>query len=365
MAEKNGVGGLNGCHEDEALDPRIGQKLEELNKWTENINLLEKNFEECNSKYRIILSESTDKLKALQTKLGKSVMEARPYYDAKHKLKHVQAKCQKAAINFEKACEAYLEAKERISVAEKKFTTATHEFDTTWQEMLNQANLKLTEAEAMKKESEKLHQNSMKDFHSAEVIVHNLQRKLKPAIIKSKIYFDENIRFQKKLSMVKEEIESIIDAISRSKSQYASTLKDLEAISEEIHEKRNCSPLKVSKMEAVKVLTELNLPNLEDSCFSDSPDDSLLLDSLKSNPEEYRDDWGASPSFRDDTTSENSSCQIDFPHDETGLSMTNENSDCDTPSYNNLDKRLDSLSLNPSELAKSYVTTLERNTSQR
>lgn len=174
------------------LDPRIGQKLEELNQWTERINRLEQTFEESNSKYRIILSESTDKLKALQIKLGKSVTHARPYYDAKYKLKQVQAMCQKAAMSYEKACEAYTEAKDRISSAEKKFASANHEFDSTWQEMLNQANLKLMEAETLKNESKKVHQNSMKDFHDAEVVVRQLMKKLKPSITKSKPYFDEN-----------------------------------------------------------------------------------------------------------------------------------------------------------------------------
>lgn len=174
------------------LDPRIEQKLEELNQSTERINRLETIFEECNSKYRTILSESTDKLKSLQNKLGKSVQLARPFYDAKYRLKQVQSKCQKAAMNYEMACEAYSEAKERIGIAEKKFASANHEFDATWQEMLNQANLKLMEAEVRKNESKLVHQNSMKDFHEAEVLVRQLMKKLKPSITKSKPYFDEN-----------------------------------------------------------------------------------------------------------------------------------------------------------------------------
>ncbi|XP_053212110.1 SH3 domain-binding protein 5-like [Panonychus citri] len=227
------------------LDPRIGMRLEDLNKWTGRINALEKSFEEANSNFRLILSESTDRLKCLAIKLGKSVEESRPYYEAKEKLIEVQGKCQRAAINYEKACQAYLEAKERINLAEKKFlTSSSDEFDTTWQEMLNQANIKLMEAETMKKESERLHQLSMKDFHSAETILFNLKKKLKTPLHRSKVYFDEKKRFQKKLVSLKEEIESIISQINRSKACYAATLRELEAISEEIHEKRNCSLIK-------------------------------------------------------------------------------------------------------------------------
>ncbi|XP_053209783.1 SH3 domain-binding protein 5-like isoform X2 [Panonychus citri] len=232
------------------LDPRIGMRLEDLNKWTGKINALEKSFEEANSNFRLILSESTDRLKCLAIKLGKSVEESRPYYEAKERLIEVQGKCQRAAINYEKACQAYLEAKERINLAEKKFiTTSSDEFDTTWQEMLNQANIKLTEAETMKKESERLHQQSMKDFHSAEAVVANLERKLKGSLLKSRIYFAEKRRFQEQLALVKEEIELTISQINCSKARYASTLRELEAISEEIHEKRACSLLKRLKRE--------------------------------------------------------------------------------------------------------------------
>ncbi|XP_015787648.1 SH3 domain-binding protein 5 homolog [Tetranychus urticae] len=231
------------------LDPRIGMRLEDLNKWTGKINALEKSFEEANSNFRLILNESTDRLKSLASKLGKSIEESRPYYEAKEKLIEVQIKCQRAAINYEKACQAYLEAKDRIKLAEKKFASASNEFDTTWQEMLNQANIKLMEAETMKKQSERIHQQSMKDFHSAEIVVFKLEKKLKGALQRSKIYFDEKRRFQEQLALVKEEIELTISQINCSKARYAATLKELEAISEEIHEKRNCSILKHLKRE--------------------------------------------------------------------------------------------------------------------
>lgn len=208
------------------LDPRIEIKLEELNKWTGKINTLEGHFEQANGQFRNILSESTDRLKQLSNKLGKSINKSRPYYEARDQLIEIHSKCQRAAINYEKACESYLEAKERIKSAEKKFLSFKYqqnnnnynsnhrprhpdnhnhhqnhcchdyngEFDTTWQEKLNQANVKLIEAELMKRESEKVHSQSMKDFQSMKMIVLNLERKLARNLQRSKIYFDEKKR---------------------------------------------------------------------------------------------------------------------------------------------------------------------------
>jgi len=181
-------------NEDEKLDPRILEQLEELNQWTERINLLEKRFEERNSTFRIILSESSDKLKILSNKLGKCVHDSRPYFIAKESLKEAQIKSQKAAINYEKAHETHKEAKEVIKIMEEKFKNTDHEFDSHSQEMLNQANVKLTETELLRKESEALHHQSMLDFANLERQIRFYERKYKKSIKKSQVYFNEQLR---------------------------------------------------------------------------------------------------------------------------------------------------------------------------
>lgn len=117
-------------------------------------------------------------------------------------------------------------------------------------------------------------------------------------------------RFQKRLFAVKEEIENVINEINRSKVQYAATLKQLECISEEIHEKRNSSPLKLAKQRQLSTTPELNLPDLKENGVDDVIDKSLL---------QIDDDF---------LSSGNSSCQIDSPLHE-GSSSQHELSEVD------------------------------------
>lgn len=109
-------------YEDEPIDPRIGEKLEELNSWTERINKLEQEFEEENGAFRTILNEYSDKLKQIGTKVGmKHVNDARGYYETKERSRQAQVECQKTVMMYEKSCQLLLQAKDEIERTESKF----------------------------------------------------------------------------------------------------------------------------------------------------------------------------------------------------------------------------------------------------
>ncbi|RWS04710.1 hypothetical protein B4U79_14966, partial [Dinothrombium tinctorium] len=263
----------------ETLDPRVKQQLETLNQLTERINLLEKRFEESNAMFRCVLNESSDKLKIIARHLGKCVKEARPFYETKRKTKELQLKCQRAAINYEKACQLYEQSKETINLTEERFAAhkqraefkkndfepnERRDFDNTWQEMLNQATAKLTSAEIMKRESELKHERCMHLFRESEERLNLLEKQLKTSIKKSRPYFEEQNKFHLRLSAIKAEIETLSKEITESKNAYSMTLKNLEKISEEIHEKRNRSFLKSLKREP-GVGAEMNDCNISET----------------------------------------------------------------------------------------------------
>jgi chromosome segregation ATPase len=244
--------------EDEIVDPRIEDKLEELNSWTDRINSYEKEFDEANAVFRSFLTDYSDKLKAFGRKIGtKSIQDARAYYEAKDKAATAQCRCQKTVVAYEKACQMLLQAKGEIELTERKFQssqsanlkrrssspTRNQDFDVLWQEMLNQATTKLQEAEQLKRTSREEHEQSMKEFMVAEDELSRLERKLKNVIKKTQPYFDESFKFKQHLLKLKEEIEQLNRKIVTSKSFYATTLKDLEGISEEIHKRRSLKRL--------------------------------------------------------------------------------------------------------------------------
>jgi hypothetical protein len=131
--------------EDNELDPRIQIELEKLNTTTDEINRLEIEYDEANTTFRMLLSESTRRLKVLSKKLGSCIERARPYYEALEIAKKAQQECQKAAVQFQRANEIHAAAKETVALAEQRFLSNQHEwqFDNAWQEMLNHATIKI------------------------------------------------------------------------------------------------------------------------------------------------------------------------------------------------------------------------------
>lgn len=59
--------------------------------------------QEANSTFRILLNESTRRLKLLSKKLGSCIEKARPYYEAQDKARLAQIDCQAAAVKFQRA----------------------------------------------------------------------------------------------------------------------------------------------------------------------------------------------------------------------------------------------------------------------
>lgn len=99
----------------------------------------------ANAAFRSTLNESSSRLRRIASQLGKSIEEARPYYDAKERVSSLQSRCQRAAVQYERACQLHSQAKETITVAEQRFQNEPHtDFDAAWQEMLNHATIKVS-----------------------------------------------------------------------------------------------------------------------------------------------------------------------------------------------------------------------------
>ncbi|XP_050303719.1 SH3 domain-binding protein 5 homolog [Anthonomus grandis grandis] len=225
---------------DSELDPRIQIELEKLNTTTDEINKLEIEYDEANTTFRMLLNESTRRLKLLTKKLGTCIEKARPYYDLLEIAKKQQKECQEAALQYQKASGIHAAAKETVALAEQRFLTNQHEwqFDNAWQEMLNHATMKVMEADTQKTEKGREHQIKAAVYKQTEENLKQLEEKLQKFIIKSRPYFDEKVLCQDQLNTQKQRIESIKQEIVKTKSFYSQTLKNLEQISNEIHLRR-------------------------------------------------------------------------------------------------------------------------------
>ncbi|XP_033198751.1 uncharacterized protein LOC117161386 isoform X2 [Bombus vancouverensis nearcticus] len=226
---------------DGALDPRIQIELENLNDATDDINKLETELDEAHTAFRQLLSETTKRLKEILNKVGNSCVEkARCYYEALEVARQAQIKCQQQAQLFQRASEIHVAAKETVALAESRFMSHQHEwnFDQAWQDMLNHATLKVMDAENQKAECGREHYRRAVLFHNAEKRLLQLEEKHRRSIIKARPYFEVKAQCDQMLATQKERVECLQKAIQDAKTNYATSLRRLEEISNQIHQQR-------------------------------------------------------------------------------------------------------------------------------
>lgn len=226
---------------EEILDPRVKGELDRLNSSTAEINRLEQDLEELQAAFRQTLTESAYVLNSQAALLGKCVSQARPYYDAMREAKQSQIETQRATLKYERACSVHQAAKKMLAMAEQKLVSTSKEhkvLDPSWQEMLNQAVFKVTEADKKRALQAQEHLHTARAFSEAGKKVMELRTKLKSAIKKSRPYFDLKMKYDQILETRKGQVEVTQQALQETKRKYSLALKNLEGISEEIHEMR-------------------------------------------------------------------------------------------------------------------------------
>ncbi|XP_078395511.1 SH3 domain-binding protein 5b isoform X1 [Cetorhinus maximus] len=285
--------------EEEEVDPRIQGELEKLNQSTDAINRQETELEEARQKFRTVLVEATVKLDEASKKVGKAVDDSKPYWEARRVTRLAQLEAQKATQDFQRATEVLRAAKETISLAEQRLLEdEERQFDSAWQEMLNHATQRVMEAEQTKTRSELLHKDTAMKYNAAMSRMKQLEKKLKRAINKSKPYFELKGKYYLQLEQLKKNVDELQAKLSAAKGQYKAALKNLEMISDEIHERRRSNMM---GPRGRGVGAEGNENSLED------------LSSLKTEPDELS---MTSEIFEDDNCgspiSEDSESQSEF-----------------------------------------------------
>uniref|UniRef100_A0A8D2A0G1 SH3 domain-binding protein 5 n=1 Tax=Sus scrofa TaxID=9823 RepID=A0A8D2A0G1_PIG len=232
-----------GLEEEEEVDPRIQGELEKLNQSTDDINRRETELEDIRQKFRSVLVEATVKLDELVKKIGKAVEDAKPYWEARRVARQAQLEAQRATQDFQRATEVLRAAKETISLAEQRLLEDDkRQFDSAWQEMLNHATQRVMEAEQTKTRSELVHKETAARYNAAMGRMRQLEKKLKRAISKSKPYFELKSKYYLQLEL-KKTVDELQAKLALAKGEYKTALRNLETISDEIHERRRSSAM--------------------------------------------------------------------------------------------------------------------------
>uniref|UniRef100_A0A8D0F3Y2 SH3 domain-binding protein 5 n=1 Tax=Strix occidentalis caurina TaxID=311401 RepID=A0A8D0F3Y2_STROC len=197
-------------------------------------------LKDARQKFRSVLVEATVKLDELVKKIGKAVEDSKPYWEARRVAKQAQLEAQRATQDFQRATEVLRAAKETISLAEQRLLEDDkRQFDSAWQEMLNHATQRVMEAEQTKTRSELVHKETAAKYNAAMGRMKQLEKKLKRAINKSKYVLRLEISLEVKSKMV----DDLQAKLALAKGEYKTALKNLEMISDEIHERRRSTAM--------------------------------------------------------------------------------------------------------------------------
>ncbi|KAM9309098.1 LOW QUALITY PROTEIN: SH3 domain-binding protein 5b [Pholidichthys leucotaenia] len=295
-------------YEDEEVDPRIQGELEKLNQSSDDINRCETELEDARQKFRSVLVEATVKLDELVKKIGKPVEESKPYWEARRLARQAQLEAQKSTQDFQRATEVLRAAKETISLAEQRLLEEDNrQFDSAWQEMLNHATQRVVEAEHTKAKSELVHKEMAAKYTAAIARMKQLEKKLKRTINKSKPYFEMKAKYYLQLENLKKNVDERQVKLSQAKGEYKTALKNLEMISDEIHERRRSSAMgprgrgvgsegnSVSGDDISSFKMESDVISMESECFDDEPCGGSLM-SEEDSETHSTSSLGSSPS---------------------------------------------------------------------
>lgn len=228
------------AEDDEELDPRVQIELERLNHANEAINHLESQLDEARKTSKEFWDSVEEELAQLEKSIGSAVSKARSYYDARIKLRDAKETLTKAKHRFERAQALHVAAKELAVVSADFIDEAekSNQNPTTWSETYSQALAKAADAEREKYQADLDQQYAEQNYSEIEKSVEKLQKDYKRAINKSQPYYERKAEFHKELDFQKRKIFGLENCVNEAKSQYQESLKNLEKISNEIHEQR-------------------------------------------------------------------------------------------------------------------------------
>ncbi|XP_057593848.1 SH3 domain-binding protein 5 isoform X2 [Hippopotamus amphibius kiboko] len=109
--------------------------------------------------------------------------------------------------------------------------------------MLNHATQRVMEAEHTKTRSEQVHKETAARYNAAMGRMRQLEKKLKRAINKSKPYFELKAKYYLQLEQLKKTVDELQAKLALAKGEYKTALRNLETISDEIHERRRSNAM--------------------------------------------------------------------------------------------------------------------------
>ncbi|EFO25719.1 hypothetical protein LOAG_02762 [Loa loa] len=222
---------------------RVHEELEKLNIATDVINKLELQLDEARATFRKIQASWSEKLNELSRKYGSAIAKGRPYYEAKLKERRLREEAQNAAIRFERANSMHAVAKQQVKLTQDSLNRQRI-IEPECLEVLNHHIQRVNEAEQERIAAEEVHRSISEHMTQLTKEIAQMLDGNARSIKKSRRYFEQRIEFTRILEHQKSLILKLESEVRQKKYDYTSSLRNLEQISDAIHEERSLSSVR-------------------------------------------------------------------------------------------------------------------------
>ena len=238
-------------------DPRIQSELERMNRSCDDINNLESQLTRNQNEEKRILREGNKRLKDIKLQISdKTVNTARYYYETLQAKKELQMRLNRSAIEYEKSKLRKDESRARVVETELEYlklreSLASQQCDDNGMdancrhqhseaiENINSANglLDVRNLELTHKQS--CHKEQLLEFNTIHLRLEEYRRKNNKSILSALPYFQAKSHYEEKQHDLLATRNFIQDQVKEAKIRYSVALKNLEAISQQIHHLRD------------------------------------------------------------------------------------------------------------------------------
>ena len=240
-------------------DPRIQHELDRMNRSCDDINNLESQLTRNQNEEKRILRDGNKRLKDIKLLISeKTVNTARYFYETLQTKKELQMRLNRSAIEFEKSKQRRDESRANVVQSELEYlklreSISSRLFDddgmdnnpghqhSEYIEDINSANKLLEERNIELSHKQSSHKQQLLDFNTLHIRLEEYRRKNKKSVQKALLYFQAKSQYEEKQHDLLATRKFIQGQIKEAKIRYSVALRNLEAISQQIHHLRDSS----------------------------------------------------------------------------------------------------------------------------
>lgn len=189
-----------------------------------------------------IQSEWSKRSEEIKRKYDGAIKKSRPYYELIAEERQLREQAQEAAARFERANSTLQVAKQQVKLTQDSLSlTRQKVVHPDCLEVLNQHVQRVNEAEQERLDAEQQHRQLSLQLIECSARVKQMARDNARSIKKTRHYFDLVDDYQRRLEAQKQLIVKLEDEVRQKKRDYTDSLRNLEQISDSIHEERSVS----------------------------------------------------------------------------------------------------------------------------